>query len=180
MHRPHVLLLLACLLAVPATAPAADEPFDLLAVMRQELDRSLDNLAESGEAPMYFLQYSVTDIHEYNLSVANGGLNAPTESDHRYLDVDLRVGSMELDNTHEIRGGSWRDNYSPTRLVDFALDDDPDAVRAALWNETEFQFMKANERLTKVEANRQVKVEEEDLSNDFSPGRAAAAHRDRR
>ncbi len=32
--------------------------------------------------------------------------------------------------------------------------------------------MKAQERLTKVESNRQVKVEEEDLSNDFTPGEA--------
>jgi predicted Zn-dependent protease len=45
-------------------------------------------------------------------------------------------------------------------------------MRAALWNETEYQFRKAQERLTRVEANRRVKVEEEDLSDDFSPGEA--------
>lgn len=156
--------------AIPTLA--ADAPFDLLSVMREELDRSLANFTDASDAPMYYLQYSVTDLHEYSLAVTDGGLNSPTESDHRYLDVDLRVGGLELDNTHEIRGGNWRDNYNPTRRIDFPLDDHADAVRAALWNETEFQFMKAQERLTKVEANRQVKVEEEDLSNDFSPGDA--------
>ncbi len=156
--------------AIPSLA--ADAPFDLLSVMREELDRSLANFTDASDAPMYYLQYSVTDMHEYSLAVTDGGLNSPTESDHRYLDVDLRVGGMELDNTHEIRGGSWRDNYTPTRRIAFPLDDHANAVRAALWNETEFQFMKAQERLTKVEANRQVKVEEEDLSNDFSPSEA--------
>jgi predicted Zn-dependent protease len=38
-----------------------------------------------------------------------------------------------------------------------------------LWAETEYQLQKAQERFTKVLTNRQVKVEEEDLSGDFSP-----------
>ena len=172
MFRFSVPILLVCVLAVTSTAGAADESFELLSVMREELDRSMENLVQAGDAPMYYLQYSVTDLHEYNLAVTDGGLNAPSESDHRYLDVDVRVGSMELDSTHEIRGGSWRDNYTPTRHVDFPLDPDADAIRAALWNETEYQYRKAQERLTRVEANRQVKVEEQDLSNDFSPGEA--------
>lgn len=174
MHRVSLLLLLACLLVTPASSPAADTaadgPFDLLSVMREELDRSVANFAETDGPPMYYLQYSVTDLHEYSLSATDGGLNAPESGAHRYLDVDLRVGSMELDNTHEIRGDNWRDNYTDTRHIDFPMDDSAGAVRAALWNETEFQFMRAQERLTKVEANRQVKVEEQDLSNDFSPG----------
>ncbi|MBM3308392.1 MAG: hypothetical protein FJY74_08705, partial [Candidatus Eisenbacteria bacterium] len=189
MRRITPLLLLVALLAAPAAslaagpaaipaagqaatpaAIAATDPFDLLSVMREELDRSLANFAEAEGAPLYHLQYSVTDLHDYSLSVTDGGLNAPEQSGRRYLDVDLRVGSMELDNTHEIRGDNWRDNYTETRLVDFPVDDHPAAVRAALWNETEYQFLKAQERLTKVLANRQVKVEEQDLSNDFSPG----------
>ncbi|MFH1689537.1 MAG: hypothetical protein ABIE42_04785, partial [Candidatus Eisenbacteria bacterium] len=173
MTRAALLVLAVCVLAgLAVPSHAADAPFDLLSVMREELDRSLTNFADASEAPMYYLQYSVTDMHEYSLAVTNGGLNAPESYDHRYLDVDLRVGGMELDNTHEIRSGNWRDNYTPTRHIDFPMDDNAGAVRAALWNETEFQFMKAQERLTKVESNRQVKVEEEDLSNDFSPGEA--------
>jgi predicted Zn-dependent protease len=175
MSRAAYLAVAICVavgIAIPTHA--TDAPFDLLSIMREELNRSLANFTDASGAPMYYLQYSVTDMHEYSLLVTDGGLNSPTESDHRYLDVDLRVGGMELDNTHEIRGGSWRDNWTPTRHIDFPLDDHADAVRAALWNETEFQFMKAQERLTKVEANRQVKVEEEDLSNDFSPGEAHA------
>ncbi len=42
-------------------------------------------------------------------------------------------------------------------------------MRASLRHETEFQYRNAQERFTKVLANRRVKVEEMDLSGDFSP-----------
>lgn len=173
MRRMFALIPIAgLLLAVLAGPVRAEAPAGLLDLMSVELQRSLADLTGAREAPLYHLEYAVTDARGYNLGVSNGGLDAPNTNHRRYLDVDLRVGSMALDNTHEIRGDDWRDNYTDTRLVEFPLDDDPAAIRAALWNETEYQFHKAQERLTKVETNRQVKVEETDLSNDFSPGTA--------
>ncbi|NQT34452.1 TldD/PmbA family protein [bacterium] len=148
---------------------SAGETVDILDVMKEELNRSMKNLADASEVPMYYLQYSVTEVREYSASVTNGGLEAPSSSHMRYLDVDVRVSSMELDNTHEIRGGGWRENYSPRRVIEFPMEADAKAIKAALWNETEYQYSKAQERYTKVLTNRQVKVEEEDLSNDFSP-----------
>ncbi|MDP8289179.1 MAG: hypothetical protein RAP03_21105, partial [Candidatus Electryonea clarkiae] len=169
MNRLSILVPVVCLL-LSAQGIYSGEPvqMDLLNVMQQELDRSVSNLENAAEFPLYYLQYAVTDQRKLNIAVKNGGLEAPNSSVRRYLDVDLRLGSVELDNTHEIRGGNWRDNYSARRIVDFPLDADEDAIRAALWNETEYKFRKGLERYTKVLANRQVKVEEEDLSNDFS------------
>jgi len=168
-------LLAAILLGASLTAPIhAGDDGDLLTIMETELERSLENLARAADVPLYHLQYAVTDRHMLQLSVRDGGAMVPEESSRRFLDVDLRVGSMALDNTHEIRGGGWRDNYARQRMVEFPLDADPAAVRAALWNETEYQYRKAQERYTKVLTNRQVMVEEEDQSDDFSP---AEAHR---
>jgi TldD protein len=170
MSRSLALVFIACLLvAASAVRAASVEKVDLLDVMQEELDRSMANIAGANEDPMFYLQYSIAEIAQTRLGVTNGGLEAPDTSSRRYLDVDLRVGNLELDSTHEIRGGNWRDNYAGTRIVDFPLDTDPTAVRAALWNETEYQYQKAQERLTKVVANRQVLVEEEDLSADFAP-----------
>ncbi len=143
-------------------------PVSLLDVMQQELDRSVTNLTKGGSAPMYFLQYSVTEKRTLAMAASNGALESSKEIRQRYLDVDVRVGGMELDNTHQIRTGNRRDNFSRRRIVDFPLDDNADAIRATLWNETEYQFQTAQERLTKVVTNRQVKVEEQDLSADFS------------
>jgi TldD protein len=147
---------------------AAEAPPDILGVMQTELNRSMTNLAGASEVPMYYLQYEVTEERNYNLSASNGAFESPRSSFRRYLDVDVRVGSMALDNTHQIRGGGWQDNYSPRRQVDFPVEGNPEAIRAALWAETEYQYRMAQERYTKVLTNRQVKVQEEDLSDDFS------------
>jgi TldD protein len=177
MARLVIFAFIVCLLtAAPAASSAAPPPAqapgasdDLLGALSQELDRSMTNLQRPGDAPLYYLQYSVAEKRSYDVGVENGGLTAPRASTWRFLDVDVRVGSMELDNTHEIRGRGWGDDFANRRFVQFPLDADPAGMRAALWNETEYQYRRAQERLSQVVANRQVKVEEQDLSNDFSP-----------
>lgn len=170
MFRSIMIILIMVLVfgTVPLTLAAQDSG-NLLDIMKIELDRSMENLKNASEHQMYFLQYSVIQEDRAEITMSNGGFDAPEFSQDRYLDVDVRVGAMELDNTHEIRGGNWRDNYTPRRVNSFPLETDADAVRAALWAETEYQYQKAKERYTKVLTNRQVKVEEEDLSSDFSP-----------
>jgi TldD protein len=158
------------LCAVALLSVARAQPPDLLQIMTEELSRSVTNLAAGPEAPMFYLEYEVTDSRTTSLSESDGGMNAPDADRRRFVDVDLRVGTPQLDSTHEIRGGNWRDNYTDRRLVDFPIGDDEAAVRAALWNETEFQYRRAQERFTKVLTNRQIKVEEEDRSDDFAPG----------
>jgi predicted Zn-dependent protease len=164
-----------CGLALPAiltvlcgAARAASPP--LLEVMRHELDRSMDHMSRVEPYPVYFLNYGVTEERGWSLEARDGGLLSPRTTFSRYLDVDLRIGTPQLDNTHEIRGGGWRDNYRERRVVEFPIEADTGAVRAALWAETEYQFQKAKERFTTVLGNRQVKVAEEDTSPDFSPG----------
>jgi len=167
--RRLLILLLGGGLLLSGAPPAPAEPADLLGILAEELGRSQRDLGAGPEAPMYFLQYAVTESRTINLGVSDGGRSAPNVEHRRYLDVGLRVGTPQLDSKHEIRGGeSYRDNYVDRRLVDFPLADDAGAIRAALWNETEYQYRKAQERYTKVLTNRQVKVEEEDQSADFS------------
>jgi len=160
-------------LAGPSTGRLAQADGELLDLLAAELARSVEHFT-GGETPLYYLAYEVTDQHQLTLAVHDGAAAAPARNGRRTLDVDLRVGALDLDNTHEIRGGSWRDNFSARRQVAFPLENDPSAVRAALWNETEYHFRKAQERYTKVLTNRQVKVAEEDQSADFSTGQALA------
>jgi predicted Zn-dependent protease len=87
----------------------------------------------------------------------------------RLLDLDLRVGDYSLDNTHPLRGGEmgedFGDQFDHQRIP---LDNDPDALKVALWRETESKYDSALQRYQKVKANVQVKVEAEDKSGDFS------------
>ena len=167
-----LLLSALCLMAGPIGTCFGAEPVNLLDVMQQELQSCTSHLAGSKEAPLYYLGYTITERHAFDLRVTDGALDEPQLTNQRYLDVDVRVGGMALDNTHQIREGNWRDNYSQRRVIGFPMESDPAAIRACLWNETEFQFRKAQERYTKVVANRQVKVEEQDTSHDFSAAEA--------
>jgi hypothetical protein len=80
--------------------PAAVDP--VIAAMRQELDRSMQNL-KKGSVPPYFLSYELTDNRAINISAAFGALISDTDQTTRVLDLDLRVGDYKLDNMHALR-----------------------------------------------------------------------------
>jgi predicted Zn-dependent protease len=52
------------------------------------------------------------------------------------------------------------------------VEDDPDAIRALLWYQTDQKYKRAIEQLIAVTTNNKVKIEETDRSGDFSPAPA--------
>ncbi|HKI27718.1 MAG TPA: metallopeptidase TldD-related protein [Candidatus Sulfotelmatobacter sp.] len=157
------LLLIA--LASRAQKAAADP---VLTAMQQELTRSFQNL-KKAPVPPYFLSYQLTDNHAIEVSASFGALNASSDITTRLLDLDLRVGDYSLDNTHPLREtdpyGDFSERMDRQKVP---LEDDPEALGVALWQETEHKYRSAVQRLQKVKANVQVKVEAEDRSGDFS------------
>ena len=143
-------------------------PDPVLGAMQQELTRSLQNLKKAPVSP-YFLSYQLTDNHAIQVSASYGALNSSNDRTSRLLDIDLRVGDYTLDNSHPLREAeSFGDFSDQMERVKIPLDNDPDALRVALWRETERKYRGAVQRLQKVKANVQVKVEAEDRSGDFS------------
>ena len=162
--------LLAALLGLTLAAAAHDDgpsPSPVLEAMQQELDRSMRALREQP-LPPYFLSYEITENHRISVSGSFGTLGGSNESRSRLLDVDLRVGDYSLDNTHQIRGNRFESFNRRFSFVPIPVDDDPDAIRSALWFHTDSKYKQAMERLTRVKTNVQVKVEQEDKSDDFS------------
>jgi predicted Zn-dependent protease len=159
------LLVLGRLILSAAQAQPLPAPGPLLQPMQQEMKRSMATLAKEP-VPPYFLSYEITEAHRIWISGSFGTLTGSEESRTRQLDIDLRVGSHELDNSRQIRGAfdfSGRFSHTP-----IPVEDDPEAVRAILWYHTDAKYKRAVERLTRVRANVQVKVEQEDQSADFS------------
>ncbi|HEY9719719.1 MAG TPA: TldD/PmbA family protein [Trichormus sp.] len=140
--------------------------------MRKELDRSFAQLKSAGEAPLYFLAYRVYDTDSVDVQAEYGGVRTKNRSERmRHLDIDLRVGSPQVDNTHKIRGGGFGAgafNFSNFGLPLFPLDDDEASIRHVLWLHTDSEFKDAQKKYRQVKANKDVKVEEEDSSADFS------------
>jgi len=164
------LVALSGLLVVAAGATGQEASADsLLTVMTQELQRSFGSLKKT-QTPPYFLSYQLTDNRAVTVASSFGALTTTNEHRTRLLDVDLRVGDPSLDNTHPVREAA----FSMTDLTDrlqatkIPLEDDPDALRMALWYVTDEKYKRAVERLQQVRANVAVKVEAEDKSGDFS------------
>jgi predicted Zn-dependent protease len=119
------------------------------------------------------MSYRIDDVRSQHIYSSYGCLDSSSCPSHsRSLHVEMRVGSPQVDNTHNLRGGGWFSGGSLTRDFDFLsgapIDDDVDAIRVALWKKTDTTFKEAQDKFTRLTANKAIKVEEEDKSADFS------------
>ena len=152
------------------TAALAAEADPALVVASDEIARVMSALEDVDDAP-YYLSYGITDRHTVRILGTHGALGNSITSHGRSADVDVRVGSPQLDNTHKIRDASWF-SEEPRSAIELPLDGDPDATRLILWRETDDAWRSSVRRLSKVRANEAVKVERDDTSDDFAPADA--------
>lgn len=136
----------------------------LVEILSGELDRNLRILKEKADPAPYYLAYEVTESEFSAVSATLGALKSSRSERGRRLDITIRVGSPKLDNYHRMPGESVRF----TAGVALAIEDSPAAIQRRLWIETDRVYRLAAERLIKVRANRQMKVAEEDASDDFT------------
>lgn len=159
---------LVLILGVSFRPAAAQEP--LLPILANELDREMSELKKQ-ETPPYYLSFRVDDITTETIEASFGDLMSSDSDHHRILTVQVRVGSPQLDNTHEIRFG---DGFlglglGSSRWAPLPLEDKPEALAQAIWQRTDQEYREAVENLAKAKANVAVNVETEDKSPDFSP-----------
>ena len=156
------------LLAERARAQGA-ESSPLLRAMEEELQRSMHELGERGDPPPYFMSYSVTETERATLASSYGALRSSTSGRSRFLDVEVRVGDYQLDNTREVRGGlpfgQLPDFSGPVAMP---LEDDVEAIKSILWLHTDRKYKAAADQLVQVRTNQAVTADGEDASADFS------------
>jgi len=151
---------------------AIAETHTVLKAMKKELERSFSRLKNAGSDPLYYLAYRIYDTETVDIKGTFGGLlsaNRPRKS--RVIDIDLRVGSPERDSSHPVRGGGFdipSSIFGGGSVKFTPMEDNEDALRVALWAQTDQEFKSAQKKYMMVLANKDVKVEEEDASADFS------------
>jgi TldD protein len=175
----HHLSLLSCAFAllsflIPIAVPVvqAAPPPDtqpkkspLLAALQAELERSLKTF-KAQDPPAYYIGYTITDTQRADVSGSNGALLNSAEARNRWLEVTVRTGSYETDDTHKV-GERTQTTAGPGTSV--PLDDDPAVVRRAVWLETDSQYRAAAEALIKIKTGKEVKVDSvENRAPDFS------------
>ena len=149
--------------AYPPDAQAKRSP--LLAALQAELDRSMKTYG--AQDPLaYYIGYTLTDTQRVDVSGSNGALLNSNEDHRRWLEVAVRTGSYQLDDTHKV-GERQTETDNPVLAV--PVDDDPELLRRAAWLETDKQYRAAEEALIKIKTGKEVKVETaEGKAPDFS------------
>jgi len=151
------------LFAMPPDAGAKPSP--LTEALKAELDRSMKVYGAQDPAA-YFIGYTLTDTQRATVSGSNGALLSSDEGRNRWLEVAVRAGNYELDNTHKIDGRQPPGGSPGTNVP---IDDDPDVLRRALWLQTDLQYRSAAEALIKIKTGKEVKVQtEEGATPDFT------------
>ena len=144
------------------------ETATILGAMKAELARS-QAAFKAEPHPPYFLSYEITDDQVVSVAGTFGKLQTSERSRSRQLDIDLRVGNAHLDNTHGARDG----DAEPAAPIYVPIEADPDALRSILWYHTDLKYKQAVQQLAAITTEVQVKVAQEDKSDDFSPAPAA-------
>ena len=164
-----VVIVGSCYLAAERAGAQGSESSLLLRAMNEELQRSMSELGGKADPPPYFMSYSITETERRRLSASYGALRSSSSRRSRLLDVEVRVGDYELDNTREMRDelpfGRFPDFSGPVAIP---LEDDADAIKSILWLHTDRKYKAAADQLIKVRTNQAVTVDEEDASADFS------------
>jgi TldD protein len=174
-RRGHAILFLGALFLAGAAistqsslaAGANDAPKQspLLPAMKAELERSMKTLGAQNP-PAYFIGYTLTDSERATVSGSNGALLQSDGGHNRWLEVSVRTGSYDLDNTHKVDGRQMPSGGPGTSAP---LDDDPEVLRRAIWLETDKQYRAAAEALIKIKTGKEVKVQSaEGNAPDFS------------
>ena len=128
-------------------APGNRSP--ILDVMVAENQRWMDALRKQPD-PAYYLAYQVAEQRVVSLEAEGGALTGDSDETDRILDVEMRVGTPELDNTHPLSSDANGMNQPLARRGVIPFGSDPGAVANALWLETDRRYREGVQALAYV------------------------------
>jgi predicted Zn-dependent protease len=131
------LSLVSSAFALPAFAQqtrADAEKDPVLKAMLAELDRNREHLQLPGFQKPFFIQYRIEDIEDYQTKADFGASVGDDHRHQRLARVTVRVGDYKIDSSTSRGDGS-------VELA--ALDNDPLALRAGLWQATDQAYKAA-------------------------------------
>jgi TldD protein len=160
----------AALLALALHAASQDPRLALLSAMEQEGARSMQRLRIAGYEPPFFLSYQVKDLRHEEVSGRFGAVVDDLVRRDRRVQADVRVGSYDLDSSSRddvsMFLGPEGQTWSAPREA--PLDDDPEALRNALWLVTDEKYKEALSSYFKKKSKGVYRAEEADRAPSFT------------
>jgi predicted Zn-dependent protease len=141
----------------------------VMKAMRDEMARSMSQLAIENLQKPYYIAYRVVDSETYNVNASFGALNNTGAGRSRRLSVEVRVGDYKLDNSGFLsfsfdNGTTMYMGLGGTQLT---LDDDYKEIRRQIWLATDGAYKRAVENYSKKKASLENKTRS-DETPDFS------------
>jgi hypothetical protein len=140
----------------------------VLRALSDELSRSMEKLKLDDEPRPYYISYLVRDSSTLIISADSGAITDNVGSRTRTLNITLRVGDYDLDNS---RFQPIQSFYPPRTLSNLVIEDNYDVLRRQIWLETDGAYKNALETWTKKKACLQNKIRMEKIP-DFKRGEA--------
>jgi len=142
-------------LATAAKAAAVDP---MLNAMEQELLRERELLVLPGLERPYFIEYRLDDFSTWDAIASYGALTREDQNHQRVVRVTVRVGDYTSDSSSSAGDGS---------LVLAPEDNNPDALRYALWSATDEAYKAALGAYSAKQAALK-RFEKQTTENDFA------------
>ena len=140
----------------PTRADAEKDP--VLKAMLAELDRSQSQLQLKGFEKPFYIQYRIEDVDDFDTKAAFGASQGANHAHQRIARVIVRVGDYKTDSSGGRGDGA---------LQLAALDNDPIAIRTALWAATDQAYKAALAAYAQKQAELK-QVETPPQADDFS------------
>jgi TldD protein len=119
-------------------------------IISDELNREFTRLSEENYPP-YYLSYRVDEISSTIIESTFGSLTQSDDYKGRILTTTIKVGSYELDNTHELKNGFNINNLSHSFGTVFPLENNNNALKQAIWRVTDRAYKNAVSSYTIIE-----------------------------
>ena len=170
MKLKSILLAGFAMLTVAGSLYAQAENDKLLTILKEELAQQMKEL-QKEEFPPYHMNYRVIDMSVTQISSSFGALMGTAESHTVRLVPQIRVGSYEFDNFKNRHMGASQNRQTgamSSAALPLNVEGGEDAIRQAIWNETNNRYKFALSVFRNDLANKSVNVASDDKAPCFS------------
>jgi len=165
VNRKSSIYLVCALCAGPLFSREQD---GLTRQLKSELRTNFHGL-KKYDSLLYYMAYRMNDSIKYTFKTNKGGVLEKSQTSSRYVDIDMRVGSPEIDNTHKAVDNFYVNYPYGVRNLRVPLRDPEKALRAVLLFGSDYAYRSARQKYSNILNDIALRPNEKQTGLDFAP-----------